>query len=80
MSWKKRRDLAKAQTELKLPQHSLIADCPTRWGSSHKMVSRILEQETVIRSGSDRKTSHLLPTWQDIEVLESINKELDPHI
>ena len=39
MSWKRRRDLAQAQIELKLPQHSLITDCVTRWGSSQKMVS-----------------------------------------
>ena len=26
----------------------------------------------------DRKTAHLVPTWQDLEVLESINKALAP--
>ena len=25
-----------------------------------------------------RKTTHLVPTWQDLEVLESINKALAP--
>ena len=44
MSWKKRRDLAKAQTDTDLPSHTLVSDWPTRWGSIQKMVSRILEQ------------------------------------
>ena len=26
----------------------------------------------------DRKTAHLVPTWQNLEVLESINKALAP--
>ena len=44
------------------------------------MVSRILEQEDVIRAvlGSDRKMSHLIPRWQDIDVLESLAKALSP--
>ena len=31
----------------------------------HKMIKRILEQEKAIRQilGSDRKTSHLIPSW-----------------
>ena len=28
--------------------------------------------------GADRKSSHLIPTWQDIDVLESVNKALGP--
>ena len=80
MSWKKRRDLVKAQTDHNLPSHTLIADCPTRRGSIHKMVARILEQVTAIRMvlSADHKYSHLLPTWQDIEVLEVINEVLSP--
>ena len=80
MSWKKRRDLATAQADHNLPQHCLVADCPTRWGSAHKMVSRILEQEVAIRAvlSADRKCSHLIPTWQDTEVLEAVNKALSP--
>ena len=39
-----------------------------------KMVSRVLEQESAIRQvlSTDRKCSHLVPTWQDVEVLESL--------
>lgn len=78
MSWKKCHDLAKAQSDHNLPSHTLIADCPTRWGSVHKMVAHILEQITAIRLvlSADHKCSHLLPTWQDSEVLEIINNVL----
>ena len=44
------------------------------------MVERILEQEAAIRVvlSSDRKASHLIPTWQDMEVLKAINDTLSP--
>ena len=44
------------------------------------MVERYLEQEKAIRHilSIDRKTVHLITTWQDIRVLESINKALAP--
>lgn len=42
-SWKKKRDLAAAQEELKLPQHKMVTDSPTRWGSRQKMVESVLE-------------------------------------
>ena len=45
-----------------------------------KMVSRLLEQEEAVRVvlSSDRKTAHLIPTWQDTQVGESITKALSP--
>ena len=44
------------------------------------MIGRVLEQEKVIRKvlGGDRKTSHLVPTWQDLDILESLNSILAP--
>ena len=77
---KKRRDLAKFQLEHGLPQHSLITDCCTRWGSKQKMISKILEQEAANRHifGLYRKCAHFIPLWQDLEVLESIKTTLDP--
>ena len=79
-SWKKKRDLTKVQTDLNLPHHSLRTDCQTRWGSLQKMIARVLEQEKALRQvlSVDRKTAHLVPTWQNLEVLESINKVLAP--
>ena len=43
-SWKN-RDLRAKQITLGLKQHKLIADVVTRWGSTYKMMSRILEQQ-----------------------------------
>ena len=79
-SWKKKRSLIEAQNELSLPNHSLIVDCATRWGSTEVMINRILEQKSAIQHvlSSDRKTRHLCPTWQDIDVLESLHAVLSP--
>ncbi|KAK1897504.1 Zinc finger BED domain containing protein 4 [Dissostichus eleginoides] len=75
-SWKKRRDMAVVQAELGLPSHNLITESLTRWGSRQLMVERLLEQEKAIAQvlGADKKSRHLVPTWQDIDVLESMNK------
>ncbi|KAG1945207.1 zinc finger BED domain-containing protein 1-like [Pimephales promelas] len=79
-SWKKKRELIKAQTELKLPQHKLITESPTRWGSRLNMIERVLDQEKAISQvlKADRKARHLVPSWQDIDVMESVKKALSP--
>ncbi|RXN35711.1 zinc finger BED domain-containing 1-like protein [Labeo rohita] len=73
-SWKKKKMLAEAQEELQLPQHALITSCPTRWGSMQQMIERVLEQQRALSQvlSADRKTRHLVPQWQDTDVLESI--------
>lgn len=40
----------------------------------------MLEQEKAIRQvlSADKKSRHLIPSWQDIEVLESFHKALNP--
>lgn len=77
-SWKKKRALTEAQEALKLPMHALKSDCATRWGSTQLMIGRILEQKDSIRQvlRADAKTRHLSPTWQDIDVLESLEAAL----
>ena len=79
-SWKRRRELSKAQVNLNLPTHSLISDCRTRWGSTQRMIDRLLEQEKAIRVvlSTDRKACHLVPTWQDVDVWSAINDALSP--
>lgn len=79
-SWKRRRDLATMQKELNIPAHQLISESPTRWGSRQKMIERVLEQERAISQilASDKKTRHLVLTWQDLQVLESVQKALKP--
>uniref|UniRef100_A0A3P9LVT4 BED-type domain-containing protein n=1 Tax=Oryzias latipes TaxID=8090 RepID=A0A3P9LVT4_ORYLA len=76
-SWQKKEKLQKEQVEHNLPQHGLVlVSCA--WGTKQKMVARILEQIPAIRwvLMDDRRRQHLIPTWQDIEVLESINSAL----
>ncbi|KAL6481122.1 hypothetical protein MHYP_G00092020 [Metynnis hypsauchen] len=76
-SWQKKRKLQKEQTELNLPQQCLVLDCPTRWGTTQKMIERVLVQTPAIkRVLDDRRSQHLIPTWQDVEVLESVNAAL----
>lgn len=72
--------MTEVQAELGLPQHLLISESPTRWGSRQKMIERFLEQEKAITRvlGADKKTRHLVPTWQDLEVLEATNKAVKP--
>ena len=43
--WKKSRDLKDKQQVLGLPQHNLVGDVVTRWGSTFDMISHILEQQ-----------------------------------
>jgi hypothetical protein len=61
-------------------QKSLISDCDTRWGSTQAMVKRLLYMENEVKQVlvSDRKTAHLVPSWQDTTVLESFNDAMEP--
>jgi len=79
-SWKKKAALTEAQRELKLPEHNLITECPTRWGSKEIMFIRVLEQAKAISQvlSGDRYARSLIPTWQDMDVMESIHKALHP--
>ncbi|XP_047234836.1 zinc finger BED domain-containing protein 4-like isoform X2 [Girardinichthys multiradiatus] len=75
--WKKAAT-NEAQREHKRPEHSLITECPTRWGSNEMMIARVLEQLKAISQvlSGDRYARSLIPTWQDIQVLESVHKAL----
>ena len=69
-----------AQEQKGLPTHTLKADVVTHWGSSYEMVERLIEQMEAVTfvSASDRTASHLIPTWQDYDGLDSISAALKP--
>lgn len=56
-SWRRKRELTKAQKNRNLPEHSLKTECPTRWGSRQAMIDRVLEQQKAIAQvlSNDRK-------------------------
>ena len=60
--------------------HKILYRIVQQDGDQIKMVERILEQETAIRQvlSSDHKSVHLIPSWQDIEILESLRSALGP--
>lgn len=74
------RQLEAVQKELKLPSHHLIKDCSTRWGSCFKMTERFLEQEPAVRRvlTTDKKATRLIPTGEELAILESIRLALAP--
>ena len=76
----KKHAMTVTQIELGLPQHSLIADCETCWGAKYTGMTRIREQESAIWRVrmQDRKASHLVTSWQDVDILESVVKALEP--
>ena len=77
-SFRKKQDLSAIQTSLNLPEHTLVTNCPIRWGSNQLMVEHAIEQEDAICQvlSKDKNTCHLVPTWQDKEVLSAVNKAL----
>ncbi|KAK0144142.1 hypothetical protein N1851_017494 [Merluccius polli] len=56
------------------------SESPTWWGSRQCMIERFLEHEKAIASIGCRhkKSWHLVPTRQDVEVLESVSKAIGP--
>ena len=77
---KKPRDLRQKQEELGLPQHKIIGDVATRWGSTYEMVSRIVEQQQAVSAvlAEDRKNWYRMPTDAEFSVLEGLVEVLKP--
>lgn len=79
-SWQRRRQLSEEQKKRDLPTHKLKSDVITRWGSVYDMIDKLFEQKEAIRVvlGNDRKTAHLVLSWQDLDVLDSVVAVLRP--
>ena len=79
-SWKKARDLREKQQTLGLPEHKIMGDVVTRWGSTYLMISRILEQQQALSAtlAEDRKNWHRMPTDSELSILETIHDILKP--
>ena len=56
------------------PLKKLKGDVCTRWGSKADMIERTIEQQDAICVvlGQDWKVSHLVSSWQDFDVLQSL--------
>ena len=79
-SWKKSRHLHQKQVELGLDQHKLVADVSTRWGSTCKMICRIIEQQQAICGvlADECKNWYRMPSGTDFSTLEAIVSVLKP--
>ena len=79
-SWKKTRDLREKQQLLGLPEHKIMGDVVTRWGSTFEMISRILEQQQALSAvlAEDRKNWHRMINDIELSVLETISDILKP--
>ena len=79
-SWKCTKELQEVLEQKGIPVKKLRADVSTRWGSTIFMIKRIREQidAICIVLRNDRKASHLLPIWQNSDVIDMIIAALDP--
>ena len=79
-SWKKTHDLRQKQEELGLPQHKIIGDVVTRWGSTYEMLERVIEQLQAISAvlAEQRKNWHRMPTDSEWSTLENVVEVLKP--
>ena len=78
-STKETYKLREKQEMLKLPQHQLIQECTTRWGSTLGMLERIMEQQAAIAAVlMEGKVRHLMPDGNDWIVIELLIDILKP--
>ena len=66
--------LKEKQKLLGLPEHQLINDCITRWGSTYEMLKRFLEQQQAICAMllEDGDNRSLMPSTDEIATMEEL--------
>ena len=66
--------LREKQKLLGLPEHQLINDCITRWGSTYEMLKRFLEQQQAICAMllEDGDNRSLMPSTDEITTMEEL--------
>lgn len=74
------RQLKSKQADLGVPQHKLIHDEPTHWGSAYDMVERFLEQQQAVCAvlADNRNKWHLMPKDLDVTTMEALKNVLGP--
>ena len=76
--------LREKQQLLGLPQHELIQQCDTRWGSVYNMLERFMEQQpalcAVLLESSDRVHRGYLPEERECNVIEELVTILKPFV
>ena len=71
--------LREKQNMLKLPEHKLIQDCVTRWGSTLAMLERLMEQQAAIAAVlMDEKVRRLMPEGEEWTIIEQLVEILTP--
>ena len=78
--FKKCWDLQEKQQRLGLPEHNLIGDVVTRWGSTFDMITHILEQQKALSAvlAEDRKNWYRMIKNNELSVLETVSDILKP--
>ena len=65
--------LQEKQQLLKIPQHALIQDCITRWGSTLHMLQRLQEQQVaIIATLMESKNTHLMPEGSEWNIIDEL--------
>ena len=73
--------LKEKQIALKLPEHALISDVPTRWNSTVAMIEHVLEQRIAIHATLiEVKRTDLYPKDDEFKDMESLMKLLQPFL
>ena len=71
--------LREKQELLKIPQHALVQDCITRWGSTLHMLQRLQEQQAAIAATlMESKDTHLMPEGSEWKIIDQLVEVLTP--